>query len=93
MLDEPEKITATEANRNFSQIFRRAKEGETIIITDRGVDAVMLSPAHRKSAEEIATEATARELARAELFARLRSQAPLNLGKFQRDELYDDVIE
>lgn len=93
MLDECDKVTATEANRNFSQLFRRAKEGETIIITDRGEDAVILAPIPRQSDEEVAEKAAAREQARQALFARLRSQPVLDLGKFNRDELYDDVIE
>src|SRR5450755_3852663 len=52
MLDEAKKVTATEANRNFSQIFRRAKEGETIIITDRGEDVVVIGPVARLSDDE-----------------------------------------
>ncbi len=92
MLDEAEKVTATEANRNFSQLFRRAKGGETIVITDHGEDAVMIGPVARPSDDEVAKLAAEKEEARKRFIERLRNQPALNLVMWTRDELYDEVI-
>ena len=92
MLDEVEKVTATEANRNFSQLFRRAKGGETIVITDHGEDAVVIGPVVRPSDAEVAELAAAKEEARKHFIDRLRNQPALNLVMWTRDELYDEVI-
>ena len=92
MLDEAEKVTATEANRNFSQLFRRAKGGETIVITDHGEDAVVIGPVARPSDEESAKWAAEKEEARKRFIEKLRSQPALNLVPWTRDELYDEVI-
>jgi len=92
MLDEAEKVTATEANRNFSQLFRRAKGGETIVITDHGEDAVVIGPVARPSGEDAAKMAADKEAARKGFIERLRNQPALNLVQWTRDELYDEVI-
>ena len=90
MRDEAEKVTATEANRNFSQLFRRAKGGETIIITDHGEDAVVIGPVARQSDEEVARFAAEQEEARKRFIERLRNQPIMNVARGTRDELYED---
>lgn len=82
-------ISAAEANRSFSKIFRRAAAGETITITDRGKPMAVLSPAldeQRPSREE----AERRLAVLAEISASVRERGPLHLGRFQRDWAYED---
>jgi prevent-host-death family protein len=81
-------ISATEANRSFSAILRRAKAGETIAITDRGKVVARIEP-EKDEAEEEAKRAERLKAWQA-TEARLRSQPPLNLGKFSRDWAYGD---
>jgi prevent-host-death family protein len=80
-------VSAAEANRSFSKIFRRAAAGETITITDRGKPVAVLSPSETSVAD---TKRKAREEAVAALMDHLRQQQPMKLGKFQRDWAYGD---
>ena len=78
-------VSAADANRHFSQILRDLRGGETVVVTSRGkpvarIEAVCES--EQKEAE--------RQKAWEAHIARLRSQTPMNLGTFNRDELYDD---
>jgi prevent-host-death family protein len=81
-------VTATEANRHFSALLRRARAGETIAITDRGTIVARIEPAKDAGNEE--AERARRLKIWEETEARLRSQPALNLGKFNRDWAYDD---
>ena len=92
MLDETEKVTAAEANRDFSLIYRRVMAGETIVITDSGQDVAVIGPAVKNTEVAQAAAAAAREQARQRLMERLRNQPALNLPKYTRDELYDDAL-
>ncbi len=81
-------VTATEANRSFSAMLRRAKSGETIAITDRGKVVARLIPEADEKDE--AAERRRREEAWEKTKRRLLSQKPMNLGKFDRNWAYDD---
>jgi prevent-host-death family protein len=86
------KVTATEANRSFSKLFKRAKAGERIVITDRGKDAVMMVPQSAEAADERGEEeirAKRRALFEAYM-EELKKRPVMNLGKFSRDWAYDD---
>jgi prevent-host-death family protein len=87
------QVPAAEANRNFSALFRRAQAGETILITDRGKPAVVLSPAGEGVGEEQAARRKA-EIERRlrlwkELKAELDAQPPMKLGTYQREWGYE----
>jgi prevent-host-death family protein len=82
-------ISAAEANRSFSKIFRRAAAGETITITDRGKPMAVLRPAlddQRPTREE----ADRRLALLSEIGESARERGPLHLGRFKRDWAYED---
>ncbi len=86
------KISATEANRSFSKLLRRARAGESVVITDRGKDVAIISPAGLSPEDEEALKAekARRDAEWAAYMAELRTRTPLNLGKFNRDWAYED---
>lgn len=75
-------IGAAEANRQFSELLRQVGEGETFVITSHGKPVAEIRPLSGVSPERLA--------ARKRLFERLESQPVVNIGKWTRDELYDD---
>jgi prevent-host-death family protein len=75
-------ISAAEANRRFSELLRTVKEGRSIIVTSHGKPVAKITPV--AEGEQIA------EVARAALFARLRTERVVNIGRWTRSELYDD---
>lgn len=87
------RVSAAEANRSFSSLFRRAKAGETIVITDRGKAAVKLSPVDDESDGEQASKRKAEVERRLrlweELKAELDAQPSMRLGKYERDWGYE----
>jgi prevent-host-death family protein len=76
-------ISAAEANRNFSRLLKEARTGTSYTVTSHGEPVARIVPPAGRTAEE-------RELAKQRLLERLRSQSPLNLGPWSRDEAYDD---
>ena len=83
-------VTATEANRDFSKLLRDVAAGETVIVTSHGRPVAKLAPVDPADAVPSAEEQARRKKAWKEITARLRSQPALNLGRFNRDELYDE---
>ena len=77
-----ETVSAAEANRQFSKLLRGVRDGTSYVVTSQGRPVAKLVP--------VDEEAIAREQARERLFARLRSQPVRNIGRWTRDELYDD---
>lgn len=77
-----ETISAAEANRKFSSLLRKVREGRTYVVTSHGKPVARIVPAERD--DRLAERA--REL----LFERLRSQRAIDIGPWTRDELYDD---
>ncbi len=75
-------ISAADANRQFSQLLREVREGQTFIVTSHGTPVATLAP--------VAGDLAARERAKEILLARLDAQPAQNLGPWTRDELYDD---
>lgn len=78
-------VSAADANRHFSQILRDVKAGETVLVTSRGKPVARIEPAEPDEIRRVEREAAWKAL-----LHRLDSQPALNLGKFNRDELYDD---
>ncbi|SMH56855.1 type II toxin-antitoxin system Phd/YefM family antitoxin [Mesorhizobium australicum] len=72
-------VTAAEANRDFSKLLKRVKEGDTVVITNHGTTIATLAPA---DADDLA----ARQKALDALVERLQSQPVKNIGKWTRDE-------
>jgi prevent-host-death family protein len=76
-------ISAADANRNFSHLLRDVREGESFVITTHGKPVAKIVP---YTAHDAVASA-----AKAALLERLRAQTggPA-IGKWTRDELYED---
>ena len=77
-----ETITAADANRSFSQLLRKVREGRSFVVTSHGKPVAKLVP--------VEPDAEARRRALDALLARIDAQPIQNIGRWTRDELYDD---
>ncbi|MGE4252136.1 MAG: type II toxin-antitoxin system prevent-host-death family antitoxin [Parvibaculaceae bacterium] len=77
-----EAVSAADANRKFSLILRRVREGRSYIVTSHGRPVARIVPAGKH--EGVASGA------RAALLSRLEAQAPARAERWTRDELYED---
>jgi prevent-host-death family protein len=78
-----EIVTAAEANRRFSALLRRVRDGYSIVVTSHGKPVARLTAAGERGDRAL-------QAARAALLSRLRSQPTIDVGRWTRDELYDD---
>jgi prevent-host-death family protein len=76
-------VSAADANRRFSELLRTVKQGDCVTVTSHGKPVAKITP--------VAEHDRATEGARAALFARLRTERAVKVGRWTRDELYDDV--
>jgi len=74
-------ISAADANREFSTVLRRVREGHVYIVTSHGRPVARIVPV--TSGEEIGTAA------RTALFKRLEAARALAIPKWAREELYE----
>lgn len=75
-------ITATEANRRFSELLREASKGTWVTITSHDRAIARIGPA--------TSEASDKELAKQRLLERVRQKEPTGEPRsWTRDELYD----
>ena len=72
-------ISASDANRRFSQVLREVREGRTYVVTSHGRPVARISPALEQD----------RSKAKAELLAHLAVQPIRRVGGWKRDDLYD----
>jgi prevent-host-death family protein len=78
-------ITASDANRKFSQLLRGVGKGLTYLVTSHGkVVAKMIPP-------DLDKEEKKRDKAFKKLMAHLKSKPVRHVGKWTRGELYEDV--
>lgn len=77
-------VPAADANRRFSELLRGVREGRTYVITSHGRPVAKMIP--------IDAETTGREAARAALLARLEAQPVSDIGRWSREELYEDLL-
>lgn len=75
-------VTAADANRKFSKLLRAVREGQSYVVTSHGRAVARIVPAEKNGG--IARGA------RASLLKRLRSQPVVKIGRWTRDELYED---
>jgi prevent-host-death family protein len=76
------EVAAAEANRRFSELLRRAREGHTTVITSHGRPVARLVPMTDEDKRVV--------LARRALFDRLRTTPAVDGPRWTRDELYDE---
>lgn len=75
-------VSAADANRKFSKLLRTVKEGHSYVVTSHGKAVAKIVPVEQNSAVTPG--------ARSALLKRLRSQAVVTIGRWNRDELYED---
>ena len=74
-------ISAADANRKFSELLRLVREGDTFVVTSHGRPVAKIVPVENPEKVPGAKE---------RLLARLSSQPAMNIGKWTREELYED---
>lgn len=77
-------ITATDANRRFSELLRGVQAGKRYVITSHGRSVARLA-----KFEPGDGEADAREQAKRALLRHLRTRRPLKIKPWSREELYE----
>jgi prevent-host-death family protein len=77
-----EVISAADANRRFSLLLRGVREGRSYVVTSHGKPVARIIPVGRH--EEVVTGA------RTTLLSRLEKQPVIEVGRWTRDELYED---
>lgn len=81
-MDREKAISATEANRQFSRLIDGVRRGRTFLVTSHGRPVARISPV-QDSGDVV-------RRARANLLTQLRKQKPIRIGRWKRDELYED---
>jgi prevent-host-death family protein len=79
-MDEP--VSAADANRNFSQLLRRVRQGRSYVVTSHGKPVAKILPVGEMDHVEAG--------ARGALLARLRAEPVAEISRWTRDELYED---
>lgn len=74
-------VSAADANRKFSKLLRAVRDGQSYVVTSHGEAVARIVPARYGR--------TTRG-ARSALLRRLRSQSVRKIGRWTRDELYED---
>jgi prevent-host-death family protein len=82
-------VTAREANQQFSRILRDVAAGAEIVVTRRGRPVARIVPAQPSGERQLTPE---QEAAHGRTMQRLRKGWDLGGGKFNRDELYDEIL-
>jgi prevent-host-death family protein len=77
-----EAVSAADANRRFSELLRTVRNGKSVVVTSHGKAVARIVPMTDR-------DQTTRG-ARAALFSRLRAQPVVDIGRWSRDELYED---
>jgi prevent-host-death family protein len=75
-------VSAAEANRRFSQLLRSVRDGDSYVVTAHGRPVARIVP--------IRGDDAVRAAARVALLEHLRSQKPVNAGRWTREEMYED---
>jgi prevent-host-death family protein len=77
-----EAVSAADANRRFSLLLRGVREGRSYVVTSHGKPVARIIPAGKH--DDVASSA------RSTLLSRLEKQPVINVGRWTRDELYED---
>ena len=78
-----EAVSAADANRRFSSLLRHVREGRSVVVTSHGKPIAKIVPigeGDNRSANA----------AREALFTRLRAEPVVDVGRWTRDDLYED---
>ncbi|MFN7932591.1 MAG: type II toxin-antitoxin system prevent-host-death family antitoxin [Bryobacteraceae bacterium] len=77
------RIPAADANRQFSKLLREVKNGRSVVVTSHGRPVAKIVPYEGDEAEL--------NRARNSLFARLEKERVVAIGRWRREDLYDDA--
>ncbi len=77
-------VSAADANRKFSKLLRTVREGHSYIVTAHGKAVAKIVPVQK--------DGSVARGARAALVKRLRSEPVVKIGRWSRDELYQDQL-
>lgn len=75
-------VSAADANRRFSEILRKVRDGRSVTVTSHGKPVARIVP--------ISTDNATSEGAKAALLVRLRAEPVVTIAPWSRDELYED---
>ncbi len=75
-------VSAAVANRTFSKLLRSVREGQSYIVTSHGTAVAKIVPAEKHGGEM--------RSARLALLRRLRAEPVVKIGRWARDELYEE---
>jgi prevent-host-death family protein len=78
-----EAVSAAEANRKFSQLLRAVREGHSYVVTTHGKPVAKIVP--------IGKHAEVPAGARTALLTRLGAEPVVEIGRWTRDEMYEDA--
>lgn len=76
------RVSAADANRKFSKLLRGVREGHSYVVTSHGNVVARIVPAEN--------DGGVLRGARGTLLKRLRSEPVITIGRWTRDELYED---
>jgi prevent-host-death family protein len=76
-------ITVTDANREFSKLIKAVKKGNSFVVTSHGEAVARITPVDRDTEEG--------ERKKKEFLDYLRAKPVRNIGRWTRDELYEDA--
>jgi prevent-host-death family protein len=76
-------VSAADANRRFSQLLHGVRQGHSYIVTSHGRPVAKISPADGPGNMKAG--------ARKALLERLHHQSVVKIGRWSRDELYEDA--
>lgn len=77
-----EAISAADANRKFSLLLRGVRAGRSYVVTSHGKPVARVIPAGKH--EDVAAGA------RSALLSRLKKQPVIQVGRWTREELYEE---
>jgi len=77
-------VSAADANRMFSKLLRAVREGQSYVVTSHGKAVAKIVPTEKNGGLTRG--------ARAALVKRLRSERVVTIGRWSRDELYQDHL-
>jgi prevent-host-death family protein len=82
-------VSAREANQQFSRILRDVEAGAEVLVTRRGQPVARIVPVQPSRERQLTPE---QEAALERTRRRLEKGWDLGGGKFNRDELYDEIL-
>jgi prevent-host-death family protein len=73
-------VSAADAHRRFSELLRNVGDGQSYVVTADGRAIAKIVPVDCKNAVSLAAKAV--------LLKRLKSEKPIRIGRWRREELY-----